>query len=147
MTDIASINLWHKRARPEPTDNDFNVQFGCHFEEIAEMMITLDSADAVTRNKLSMLAYQIMSLAEGIKRGVYVVDITNRKEFLDAICDQVVTGVGAAYCAKMDVVKGIGIVNTSNWSKFDENGQPLRDENGKIKKGPKYTPPHLDECV
>ena len=147
MTDIASINLWHKRARPEPTERDFNVQLGCHFEEIAEMMITLDSADAVTRNKMSMLAYQIMSLAEGMKRGVYVVDITNRKEFLDAICDQVVTAVGSAYCAGMDVVKAVGIVSTSNWSKYGDDGQPFFDENGKIKKGPSYTPPHLDECV
>jgi hypothetical protein len=47
----------------------------------------------------------------------------------------------------MDIDKGLDIVSTSNWSKFDEQGQPIFDANGKIKKGPRYVPPHLDECV
>lgn len=37
---IESIELWHKRARPEPTDKDFNVQLGCHLEEVVEMLGT-----------------------------------------------------------------------------------------------------------
>ena len=147
MTDIASITLWHRRARPEPTDKDFQVQFGCHLEEIAEMLICLEGDDQVTKNKLATLAFQLAGAAEGFKMGVYSADIVNRKEFLDACCDQVVTAVGAAYCAQMNIEQGMAIVNTSNWSKFDENGQPMRDENGKIKKGPRYNPPHLGECV
>lgn len=147
MTDIASINLWHKRARPEPTDRDFRVSLGVHFEEVAEMLDALEGADVETRFIVWVLQGYVKQLAEGLKTGEYSAGIKDRKEFLDAICDQIVTAVGAAYCAHMDVVKGMDIVNTSNWSKFDENGQPLRDENGKIKKGPKYTPPHLDECV
>jgi len=38
---VDSIEMWHKRARPNPTDKDFNVQLGCHFEEIVEMLDAL----------------------------------------------------------------------------------------------------------
>lgn len=146
MTDIASINLWHKRARPEPTERDFNVQLGCHFEEIAEMLNTLSGVNAITTNKISTVAFTVSSLAEGLKTGTYEAWIVNRKEFLDACCDQIVTSVGTAYCAKTDVVKGMDIVQASNWSKT-VNGEFQRDDNGKITKPSTYTPPHLDECV
>jgi hypothetical protein len=58
--------------------------------------------------------------------------------------DQVVTGLGAAHCAGMKGAAACDRVNASNWSKFDHNGQPLRDVNGKITKGPNYQPPVLD---
>lgn len=146
MTDIASIKLWHKRARPEPTERDFNVQLGCHLEEVVEMLNTLGGVDGISSNKISTAAYILMGLSEGLKLGTYTAWVANRKEFLDACCDQVVTAVGAAYCADMDVVKGMDIVQTSNWSKT-VNGEFIRDANGKITKPPSYSPPHLDECV
>ena len=59
-----------------------------------------------------------------------------------AVC--VVTGIGAAHCAGMKGAVACDRVNTSNWSKFDHNGHPIRDANGKIKKGPNYQPPVLD---
>jgi len=34
-------------------------------------------------------------------------------------------------------------VNHSNWSKFDTDGKPLYDKNGKVLKGPNYAPPDL----
>jgi hypothetical protein len=34
-------------------------------------------------------------------------------------------------------------VNGSNWSKFNDDGQPIFDENGKIAKGPRYERPDL----
>ena len=41
-----------------------------------------------------------------------------------------------------DVVGGLDEVNRSNYSKFVD-GQPLFDENRKIKKGPQYSRPDL----
>jgi hypothetical protein len=38
---IDNITLWHKRARPEPTVRDLDVQIGCHIEEFIEMMDSL----------------------------------------------------------------------------------------------------------
>ena len=147
MTDIASITLWHRRARPQPTDKDFNIQLGCHIEEFAEMLDAITGDDTKTANALSQLKYAAVRVADGLKDGTYMVFDDDRVALLDSLCDQVVTAIGTAYCAHMDIDQGVSIVNTSNWSKFDDQGQPLRDENGKIKKGPRYSQPHLDECV
>jgi hypothetical protein len=139
-----AIELWHKRARPEPTDKDFNVQLGCHFEEIQEMACTLEGVDVIMIKLLDELDSVTSQISSRLKKGLSAVEIIDRNEFLDSIADQVVTGIGAAYCADMRGAVACDRVNTSNWSKFDHNGQPIRDANGKIKKGPNYQPPVLD---
>jgi hypothetical protein len=139
-----AIELWHKRARPEPTDKDFNVQLGCHFEEIQEMVCTLEGVDVIMIKLLDELDSVTSQISSRLKKGLSAVEINDRNEFLDSIADQVVTGIGAAYCAGMKGADACDRVNTSNWSKFDHNGQPIRDANGKIKKGPNYQPPVLD---
>ena len=136
-----AIELWHRRARPEPTAADFNVQLGCHFEEIVEMMDSVDTSDEELWRDVRMQMYVLSRL---LKINELKATINDRKEFLDSIADQVVTGIGAAYCANMAGAAACDRVNTSNWSKFDENGQPIRDTNGKITKGPNYQPPVLD---
>jgi predicted HAD superfamily Cof-like phosphohydrolase len=136
-----AIELWHKRARPEPTAADFNVQLGCHFEEIEEMMQSIVTDDEEVWQEVRTNIYVLSKL---LKLGEIKATINDRKEFLDSIADQVVTGIGAAYCAGMKAADACDRVNTSNWSKFDHNGQPIRDANGKITKGPNYQPPVLD---
>ena len=139
-----AIELWHKRARPEPTAADFNVQLGCHFEEIQEMACTLEGVDVIMIKLLDELDSVTSQISSRLKKGLSAVEIIDRKEFLNGVADQVVTGIGAAYCAGMKGADACDRVNTSNWSKFDHNGQPIRDANGKIKKGPNYQPPVLD---
>lgn len=139
-----AIELWHKRARPEPTAADFNVQLGCHFEEIQEMACTLEGVDIIMVKLLDELDSVVSQIATRLKKGISTVEIIDRKEFLDGIADQVVTGIGAAHCAGMKGSTACDRVNASNWSKFDHNGQPIRDANGKIAKGPNYKPPLLD---
>ena len=139
-----AIELWHKRARPEPTAADFNVQLGCHFEEIQEMACTLEGVDVIMIRLLDEFDSVTSRIASRLKEGLSAVEIIDRKEFLDGVADQVVTGIGAAYCAGMKAADACDRVNASNWSKFDHNGQPIRDANGKIKKGPNYQPPVLD---
>ena len=142
---INSIAQWHERARPDPTKANFNVQLGCHFEEIQEMACTLEGVDVIMVKLLDEFDAVTSQIASRLKKGLSAVEIIDRKEFLDGVADQVVTGIGAAYCAGMKGATACERVNTSNWSKFDENGQPIRDQNGKIAKGPNYEPPVLDE--
>lgn len=145
MSAIESIDLWHRRARPEPTHEDFNVQLGCHFEEIVEMLDTLLFAVSPRDQAKIRKAYDGLShMAHMLKRGDITATINNRKEFLDSIADQVVTGVGVAHCAGMDGRTAVVRVNQSNWSKFDDDGQPIFNEHGKITKGPRYEPPNLE---
>ena len=140
-----AIELWHKRARPTPTEADLNVQFGCHIEELVETLDTVSFAFLVEDEvDYSAAMAALDMLATGLKNGTIQMRIDDRKEFLDGIADQVVTGIGAAHCAGMKGAAACERVNASNWSKFDHNGQPIRDANGKIAKGPNYKKPELD---
>lgn len=137
---IESIELWHRRGRPDPTMREFDIQLGCHLEEIVEMLAVIDvgAADTMYRARASL-----GWMADCLKRGHLQASITDHKEFLDSIADQIVTGVGAAHCANMNATEAVARVNTSNWTKYGLDGQPIFDENGKIKKGPDYVPPDL----
>ena len=135
------IELWHKRARPSPTTADFNVQLGCHFEEFEEMMRAIKGSDYELWEDVRL---QVLVLSKLLKGGHMAATITNRKELLDSLADQVVTGIGVGHCAGMKTAEGIAAVNRSNYSKFDKNGYPIFDEQGKVMKGPDYSPPDLE---
>jgi len=142
---IESLNLWHKRARPAPTEESFNVQLGCHLEEVVEMLATLYiSEDGEGFDEAWNARVWLNRCAEELKSGEYTAAISNRKELLDSLADQIVTAVGVAHCAQMNIVAACEEVNTSNWSKFDSNGMPDFDSNGKVTKPPSYKPPNLD---
>lgn len=147
---VDSIELWHKRARPNPTDKDFNVQLGCHFEEIAEMedVLLWATNDAEDADALKMLRGTLTRVASGLKSGRIKASVHNRsdhrKEFLDSLADQIVTAVGVGHCAGMKMTEACIAVNSSNWSKYDVNGKPFFDENGKVAKGPNYHKPNLE---
>lgn len=141
------IHMWHKRARPKPDDRAFNVQLGCHFEEIAEMMETLvfHAPGAHADGELTVLYTHLKAMANSLKSGERVAVIRDREGFLDAIADQVVTGIGAAYCTHMNPSEAIRRVNTSNWTKIDTvTGDFIRDGQGKIMKPSGYQPPDLE---
>jgi hypothetical protein len=139
--NINSIFAWHYEARPYPNKQDFDVQLGCHFEEVLEMLDTFVLSEHDQYRTLAKHALAALSLA--LKRGEASARVEDRKEFLDAVCDQIVTGIGAAYCAKMFPVTALEKVDKSNWSKFDEHGRAIRNRDGKIIKGPNYQKPDL----
>jgi hypothetical protein len=64
---IDNIALWHKRARPEPTEKDFNVQLGCHIEEFTEMLDALGIN--FNTQKLAEMYEYLDELADGLKKG------------------------------------------------------------------------------
>ena len=138
---IRSIQRWHELARPTPDVKAFNVQLGCHFEEVAEQLKTLTLYDVETGSILagtSSSAYiTLNNLATGLKSGSYTAEIEDRKEFADAIGDQIVTGLGVAHCANMNGPVITARVDQSNWTKFVD-GKPVFDVNGKIAKPDTY---------
>ena len=140
---MKNVELWHKRARPDPDNASLQVQLGCHIEEIVEMFDALD-----LHYSWAALADELSHLATRLKQGETVVSIKDREAFLDSLADQVVTAIGVGYCAKMRTAEAIEEVNRSNWSKFDqETGQPILSPYGKITKGPNYRAPSLKEFV
>ena len=135
MIDI--INLWFKKAVPNPTPRNVGVQTGVHYEEVSEML------QATGDIGMSLAMANLASVYKAEVENVYIED---KVALLDALCDQIVTAVGTAYMNGFDIVGALKEVNSSNWSKFD-NGEPIFDENGKIKKGPNYRPPDLTNFV
>lgn len=143
---IDLITLWFEKARRFPDEKDLNVQTGVHFEEVAEMLDAMLSDDEYTLLLMERAHTALLKLATHLKYGGTFF-IRDRKEFLDALCDQIVTATGTGHAAGMNVTEGVRRVNTSNWTKYDvATGEPLFDANGKIKKGPNYEPPNLNGC-
>ena len=142
---IDNITLWHRRARPEPTEKDFNTQFGCHIEEFVEMLRAVGWTihDVDLWDEFDYLFSQLEDFANAVKCHSIMISIEDRKELLDALADQIVTAVGVGVCANMDMDAAVEEVNRSNWSKFNYRGFPEFDENGKIKKGDRYRKPDL----
>lgn len=149
---LKSIKRWHEIARQNPTYKDFNVQLGCHLEEVLEMLNTLvlsDTTHTVLGDPsldLQLVRVHLTALSHGLKSGYIETDAYDPVALLDALCDQVVTAAGVAHCAGANFEEGLSRVSVSNWSKT-ENGTFVRDENGKIKKGRHYQPPVLDDLV
>lgn len=140
---MRNIELWHKRARPDPKDKDFQVQLGCHLEEVVEMFDALD-----LHWTWEALIDELECLATRLKNGDSYATIKNREALLDSLADQVVTAIGVGHCAKMRTAEAIEEVNRSNWSKFNqETGEPIFNAAGKISKGPTYRPPNLKDFV
>jgi hypothetical protein len=137
---------WFQLAVPEPAAKNFTTQLGCHFEEVREMVHELNPLNPQAADLLLAADYALHALAEFLKTNEGSVAIKNRVEYLDAICDQLVTATGCAHMAKLDVIGGLNEVNRSNFSKF-HNGVPQFDENRKLSKGPAYTKSDLTPFV
>jgi predicted HAD superfamily Cof-like phosphohydrolase len=112
---------------------------GCHIEEFVEMLDCVQF-DGTWNN----LRYEIKLLADRLKSGQEHAVIHDRKEMLDSLADQIVTAIGVGHCAGMKTSDAVDAVSRSNWSKYNENGEPVFNEHGKIAKGPNYKRPVLD---
>lgn len=144
-SDVENTIGFFKKAFPNPISKNLHTQLGVHFEEIAEMMDQLTSEDEHTRLALHYVGEAIKGLAKHFKESDGVLVVKDRVELLDALCDQIVTATGMGYMTKMDIAGAFGEVNRSNFSKFDENGEPILDNNLKMVKGPNYFKPNLKQ--
>lgn len=139
---LRQIEHWHHKARPEPTDAQLAVQVGCHIEEFLEMIMAIGLDEHLDQD-IDIAYSHLEKIASDLKSGKSGVEILHREGLLDSLADQIVTAVGVGYCAKMNVPEACVRVDASNWSKYDEYGDPIFKEGGKIAKGPDYTPPDL----
>lgn len=131
-------------ALKAPDDKARTVQLGVHFEEISEMLMTMSSTSVLAQTLLTQALYATKNLADVLKANSesIVVDIRDRVEFLDSLCDQIVTATGTGQRFGLPMPRAVEEVARSNDSKFVD-GRPLYNENGKVMKGPDYRPPNL----
>ena len=140
---LSYITEWFKKAKPEPTVQNIIQQTAYHFEEVAEMCEALGNqktADALIEYKEKLLSLTAAECELLWKRA-------DKTALLDSLCDQVVTATGVAQYAGMNFDGALTEVNDSNWSKFDDKGNPIINDNGKIMKGPNYFKPELEHFV
>lgn len=142
LTGIAATKEWFAWAVPNPTQKNIHTQTGVHLEEVAEFVASLYGNNEVTRFRLDAAVQAIKDLSQHLKNNDNVLEFNDANETLDGLLDQIVTATGVAHMLNYDVVGGLNEVNRSNYSKFVD-GQPLFDENRKIKKGPQYSRPDL----
>lgn len=69
------------------------------------------------------------------------------EEQLKELADLVYVCYQYAAAMEWDLDEAMKRVHKSNLSKLDENGQPIRREDGKILKGPNYAPPNLTDLI
>lgn len=134
---LLDTHSWFGKARPDVTEQDRQSQLGVHMEEVVEMLDCLTVCKAAVP-ALMNARRALNELANLVKSGQAKAKVLNKEDFLDSLCDQVVTATGVAYCHHYDFVGAMTAVNRSNFSKFDDQGNPIRNEHGKIMKGPNY---------
>lgn len=140
---IRQISDWFDKAVPEPQPKNRSTQMGVHFEEVAEMLSTLRGGDQRSSARLLAIKDFMNAFATEMKEGRLNIVVDDEVELLDSLCDQIVTAVGVGRLNGMDMVRAVAEVASSNDSKFDENGEPIFNEDMKIIKGPNYFRPQL----
>lgn len=68
-------------------------------------------------------------------------------EVADALADIIYVAFGTALSYGIDLPAVLAEVHRSNMSKLGEDGRPIYRNDGKVMKGPNYTPPDLAPIV
>ena len=66
---------------------------------------------------------------------------------LKELADRVYVASGYAAAFGWDLDEAVRRVHASNMSKLDDEGQPIKQANGKVTKGPNYEPPTLTDLM
>lgn len=146
---LAETTRWFQEAFPTPNSKVLHTQLGVHFEEINEMLMPLSTKDYETSILIDAAKMALHALSLHLKASDNVIFIAeeDREEFLDGLCDQIVTATGCAHQLGFKLSDAMNEVNRSNFSKFDIFGDPIFNPNMKVMKGPDYTKPNLSPFV
>lgn len=146
FNELGRTKEWFELAVPNPTIENQCVQVGCHYEEVAEMMFAVQGGNTPLSDTLNAVANAYKEKACAQMKHCELMSQEEKIALLDALCDQIVTAIGVAHMFGMDISGAMKEVNDSNFSKFVD-GKPVFNENGKIKKGPDYRPPELEQFI
>lgn len=80
-------------------------------------------------------------------RGTILRGYETDRETLDALCDLIYVCIGMALKLGFDLDGAFREVHRSNMSKLGEDGKPIKRDDGKILKGPNFTPPDLTPYI
>ncbi len=78
---------------------------------------------------------------------LYLSSNKNKEECLKELADLVYVCYQYAVNMGWDLDEAMHRVHESNMSKLDEYGKPVLREDGKVLKGPNYSPPNLEDLI
>lgn len=147
-TNFQRTSAWLAAAGKEQTPQNVSLQYGCHLEEIAEMLdeTTFVSTTGITSSAMQEVAAVLRALGDNLKLGHAQVVIHDKAAFLREVCDQGITGDGIAYFLGCDKDGADTAVIDANFDKFVD-GVPVIKPGGKIGKRPGWVEPDLTPFV
>lgn len=90
--------------------------------------------------RLELITEEVQELATAIDNDDIV-------EIADALTDILYVVYGAGHAYGIDLDDCFDEVHRSNMSKLGPDGKPIYREDGKVLKGPDYSPPDLEEVI
>lgn len=114
-----------------------------NFDKVGEFMESfgqeIKDSPQFPPQQVAKLRYEL--IAEELDEFAQAIANNDLEDVADALSDllYVVYGAGHAFGINLDLT--FNIVHDSNMSKLGEDGKPIYREDGKIMKGPNYTPP------
>jgi len=120
-----------------------------NFEKVKEFMVAFGQEvqeypnlppEEVVDLRLDLINEEVGELCEAV-------EYNNMIEIADALADILYVTYGMGAALGIDLDKCFEEVQRSNMSKLGEDGKPMYREDGKVMKGPNYSPPDLRRMV
>jgi predicted HAD superfamily Cof-like phosphohydrolase len=139
FSEEARVNTYEAKVRA------FHVAMGAAVDE--------DFSIELLELRKKLLAEEVRELQQEIDKGIAelsergAVSTPTKANMMKEMADvqYVLSGMAVSFGLPADVA--FDRVHESNLSKLDENGKPIKREDGKVLKGPRYHPPVLDDLV
>ena len=138
-----SPRVGRQLARPAGTARTPSVLVR-EFHEVFNLTIsespTLDLADGLIDLRVALIEEEVGELRQAVTQ----LDLV---EVADALGDIVYVVFGAALAFGIDLDRVLAEIHRSNMSKLDITGSPVLRPDGKVLKGPNYSPPNLQPVL
>jgi predicted HAD superfamily Cof-like phosphohydrolase len=120
-----------------------------NFEKVKEFMVVFGQEvqeypnlppEEVVDLRLDLINEEVGELCEAV-------ELNDMTEIADALTDILYVTYGMGAALGIDLDKCFEEVQRSNMSKLGEDGKPMYREDGKVLKGPNYSPPDLTSVL
>ena len=120
-----------------------------NFEKVGIFMKTfgqeIKTKSELSNEKINKL--RINLIEEELDELKLAISQNNIKEVADALTDILYVTYGAGHAFGINLDKCFDEVQKSNMSKLDNDGKPIKNEFGKVMKGPNYFKPDLNKFI
>jgi phosphoribosyl-ATP pyrophosphohydrolase len=134
------VRMWEPAAPPLPIDPIDPVEALAQSHRaqrlVSNEVPTLDVAGEVKSLRCALIEEEAREFRDALEAGDIV-------EVADAIADLLYVVYGAARTFGIPVREVFAEVHRSNMTKLDNNGEPVLRPDGKVMKGPNFSPPEL----